>query len=78
MYKALKSSDGGGGSTANIPAGYEDKVSPKPTGSIALGNAYPFGQCTWGAFNRLKEFGKNGVSTWRMVANSPIKRDSSS
>ena len=64
MYKALKSSDGGGGSTANIPAGYEDKVSPKPTGSIALGNAYPFGQCTWGAFNRLKEFGKNRVSTY--------------
>ena len=43
---------------------YEDKVSPKPTGSIALGNAYPFGQCTWGAFNRLKEFGKNRVSTY--------------
>lgn len=76
LYKALTSSSGSG-STANIPAGYEDKVNPKPTGNVALGNAYPFGQCTWGAYNRLKELGKSKVTsyegnggTWYQTAQS--------
>lgn len=46
-----------GVSSEAIPSGYENKVYPKPSNLSYSGNFYPVGQCTWGAYDRVHEFG---------------------
>ena len=45
--------------TLEVPAEYKGKLTlPPPDQKNYEGNSYPFGECTWGTFNRMAQIGQ--------------------